>query len=223
MNLYKTIIINSQDNMADIVKQIIDTKYEEVKKRNIWEGSNFENISKVENDDVGKIGEKIINDLCKLSDLHAEIDGIQTKQVGGGCGDGIICFKSVEIKTARLGSDEKSFQHELGEVPWNAEYMIFLDISPNKIYITIFKNFTQEFYEESGKNNSIKCGPCFPTKSITWRKLKGAFKLDTTIIINEKNVKNNNTYVIENNNLNIEEFRNYVNSVIPPPPPPPSE
>lgn len=218
MNLYKTIIVNSQDNMADIVKQIIDTKYEEVKKRNIWEGSNFENISKVENDDVGKIGEKIINDLCKLSDLHAEIDGIQTKQVGGGCGDGIICFKTVEIKTARLGSDEKSFQHELGEVPWNAEYMIFLDISPNKIYITIFKNFTQEFYEESGKNNSIKCEPYFPTKSITWRKLKGAFKLDTTIIINEKNVKNKNTYVIENDNLNMEEFRNYVNSVIPPPP-----
>lgn len=203
--------------MADIVKQIIDTKYAEVKKRNIWEGSNFENISKVENDDVGKIGEKIINDLCKLSDLDAEIDGIQTKQVGGGCGDGIICFKSVEIKTARLGSDEKSFQHELGEVPWNAEYMIFLDISPNKIYITIFKNFTQEFYEESGKNSSIKCEPCFPTKSITWRKLKGAFKLDTTMTINEKNVKNKNTYVIENNNLNIEEFRNYVNSVIPPP------
>ncbi len=219
MNLYKTIIINSQDNMADIVKQIIDTKYEEVKKRNIWEGSNFENISKVENDDVGKIGEKIINDLCKLSDLHAEIDGIQTKQVGGGCGDGIICFKTVEIKTARLGSDEKSFQHELGEVPWNAEYMIFLDISPNKIYITIFKNFTQEFYEESGKNNSIKCEPCFPTKSITWRKLKGAFKLDTTMTINEKNVKNKNTYVIENDNLNMEEFRNYVNSIIPPPPP----
>tara|TARA_Y100000389_G_scaffold177965_1_gene190697 strand:- start:6073 stop:6696 length:624 start_codon:yes stop_codon:yes gene_type:complete len=205
--------------MADIVKQIIDTKYEEVKKRNIWEGSNFENISKVENDDVGKIGEKIINDLCKLSDLHAEIDGIQTKQVGGGCGDGIICFKTVEIKTARLGSDEKSFQHELGEVPWNAEYMIFLDISPNKIYITIFKNFTQEFYEESGKNNSIKCEPCFPTKSITWRKLKGAFKLDTTMTINEKNVKNKNTYVIENDNLNMEEFRNYVNSIIPPPPP----
>ena len=220
MNLYKTIIINSQDNMADIVKQIIDTKYEEVKKRNIWEGSNFENISKVENDDVGKIGEKIINDLCKLSDLHAEIDGIQTKQVGGGCGDGIICFKTVEIKTARLGSDEKSFQHELGEVPWNAEYMIFLDISPNKIYITIFKNFTQEFYEESGKNNSIKCEPCFPTKSITWRKLKGAFKLDTTMTINEKNVKNKNTYVIENDNLELdeEEFRNYINSVIPPPP-----
>ena len=206
--------------MADIVKQIIDTKYEEVKKRNIWEGSNFENISKVENDDVGKIGEKIINDLCKLSDLHAEIDGIQTKQVGGGCGDGIICFKTVEIKTARLGSDEKSFQHELGEVPWNAEYMIFLDISPNKIYITIFKNFTQEFYEESGKNNSIKCEPCFPTKSITWRKLKGAFKLDTTMTINEKNVKNKNTYVIENDNLELdeEEFRNYINSVIPPPP-----
>jgi hypothetical protein len=36
----------------------------------------------------------------------------------------------VEIKTAHQGSTSSSFQHELGEVPWNGgEYMIFIDIS----------------------------------------------------------------------------------------------
>ena len=38
------------------------------------------------------------------------------QKTGGGIGDGIISSKTVEIKTARLGSDGKSFQHELGEV-----------------------------------------------------------------------------------------------------------
>jgi len=71
-------------------------------------------------------------------------------------------------------------------VPWKAEFMIFLDIAPKKIYITIFKNFTREFYEKSGRDCGIKCEPYFPTKSITWRKQKGAFKLDTSMNINEK-------------------------------------
>jgi hypothetical protein len=30
--------------------------------------------------------------------------------------------------------------------------------------------------------------PCFPTKSVTWRKEKGAFKLDTTVLINEGSI-----------------------------------
>jgi hypothetical protein len=60
------------------------------------------------------------------------------------------------------------------------------------MYITIFKNFSEEFYKKSGLNNKYKCVPYFPTKSITWRKRKGAFKLDTSININEKNKYTNN-------------------------------
>ena len=51
--------------------------------------------------------------------------------------------------------------------------------------MTIFKNFAEETYK-----NKEKLIPCFPTKTITWRKQKGAFKLDTTVIINELNVVN---------------------------------
>ena len=76
-----------------------------------------------------EIGEKIINTLFNNCGIDCEIDGKKTKQLGGGKGDGIIKGKTCEIKTARLGSDRKSFQHELGEVPWNSNYMIFLDIS----------------------------------------------------------------------------------------------
>jgi hypothetical protein len=163
---------------------IINMVHEKKRKRNIWENSEWKHIADLENDDVGKVGESIIAEFCSRGSIPADIDGLKTKELGGGIGDGIINGKTVEIKTARLGSDNSSFQHELGECPWVAEYMIFLDISPDKIYLTIFKNFSQEFYKESGCNSKKKCVPYFPTRSICWRKQKGAFKLDTTVSIN---------------------------------------
>ena len=62
--------------------------------------------------------------------------------------------------------------------------MIFIDISPECIYLTIFKNFDEKTYKNKEKLQ------CFPTKTITWRKKKGAFKLDTTVKINEISVEN---------------------------------
>lgn len=174
-------------SITDVATNIIDAIYDKKKKRNIWENSAWAHIAELENDDVGKAGENIIAQFCSICKIPALIDGIKTKELGGGIGDGVINGKTVEIKTARLGSNNTSFQHELGECPWLADYMIFLDIAPEKMYLTIFKNFSEEFYKESGCNSSKKCVPYFPTKSICWRKQKGAFKLDTTVAINNKN------------------------------------
>ena len=138
----------------------------------IWSNSNWINIKNLEKNDVGAVGEQIINHFCKKSQIESDLDGTKTRKPGGGVGDGTIKGKTCEIKTARQGSSGASFQHELGEVPWNAEYILFLDIAPAKIYLTVFPNFPKEFYKKSGKDSSIKCSPYFPTKSITWRKKK---------------------------------------------------
>lgn len=98
----------------------------------------------------------------------------------GKCYDALINDKKIEIKTSSLGINQ-SFQHELGEKPWMSEYMLFIDIGLNCIYITLFKNFSECIYINKKK--------LFPTKIITWRKQKGAFKLDTTININEMNCR----------------------------------
>ena len=103
-----------------------------------------------------------------------------------------------------MGASSSSFQHELGEHPWHAEYMIFVDISPFDVYITIFKNFMEAQYIENG----FKCSPYFPTKTITRRKKVGNFKLDTSININEKCVKNGYSIKIANNMDNIGNFIN---------------
>lgn len=199
------------NNYFDIATDLINKTHKKKQERNIWDTSRLKNIAELECDDVGKVGEEIISKICQKVNINSSINGTKTKQIGGGKGDGKINEKTVEIKTARLGSNGSSFQHELGEVPWKAEYMIFLDISPKKIYITIFPNFSEEFYKKSGSDSSNKCNPYFPTKSITWRKQKGAFKLDTTININEKNKY---TFKINESSNDYSEFKQFVNKII---------
>ena len=204
-----------ENSFTKLAIDLIKKKHEKKQERNIWIDSKWKYISEIENDDVGSVGEEIIDTWCKKASIDSDINGKKTKKLGGGDGDGKINGRTCEIKTARLGSNSKSFQHELGEMPWKAEFMIFFDIAPEKMFITIFPNFSEEFYKKSGedsKNN--KCMPYFPNKSITWRKKKGAFKLDTTIKINETNETNKNTFIIDKNTNDLSKFKLFVDNII---------
>jgi hypothetical protein len=176
----------SSESIHNMLIHIIQQQKEKEDKQDIWKDSPYKDLVKLQSNNVGNVGEELINDICKSSGIDADCNGAKTKQKGGGEGDGKIMDIAVEVKTAHLGSSTPSFQHELGEVPWSGgKYMIFVDIAPSCIYITIFKNFTEMTYK--GKE---KLSPYFPTKTVCWRKEKGAFKLDTTVKINEQNVEN---------------------------------
>jgi hypothetical protein len=204
-----------QTSMADIFTAVVEFQYVKKKKRNIWDDSEWKHISELENDDVGKVGENMIQKCCEEAKILSNIDGSKTKDQNsgiGGKGDGTINGKCVEIKTARLGSTGSSFQHELGECPWNADYMLFVDISPRDIYITLFKNWSEEFYKKSGQLNGPRCDPYFPTKKICWRKKKGAFKFDTTIKINNES---KNTFKLNSSNPEWKDgFAKFINQII---------
>ena len=177
--------------------RIIQQQKQKEETQDIWKNSPYKDLVKLQSNNVGNVGEELINDICKLSGIDADCDGSKTKQVGGGEGDGKIMGIPVEIKTACQGSSSPSFQHELGEVPWKgAKYMIFVDIAPECIYTTIFKNFAETTYKSKDKL------PFFPTKKITWRKGKGAFKLDTTVKINELSVKHGHAIKITQDTTN---------------------
>lgn len=157
-------------------------------KKDKWANSAFESINKLTCNDTGEFGEKFLANICNKLGVEQSIDGSKTKQKGGGTiGDGTIMKKTIEVKAAREGMSSDNFQHELGEEPWHAEYLCFIDVSPNHIYLTLFKNLTEEDYKRIG--NSKEKTKIFPTKTITWRKKKGNFKLDTTVKINEENIK----------------------------------
>lgn len=198
---------------------LINKKFEEKKRRNIWENCKWANISKLEKNDVGVFGEELIGSHCKIAGIDANIDGTKTKEKGGGSGDGKIKGYTVEIKTARIGTNKKgectTFQHDFNRTPWKADYIIFLDISAEKMYIIIFKNWSKEFWKKSGRDSKIKCGPCFPTKSVTWRyNCTGNFKFDTNIKINECCPKSN-CYTIDNEATDYSKFKEFVDSIIP--------
>lgn len=173
------------DSVHNILIRIIKQQKQKEEKHDIWKNSPYKDLVKLQINNVGNVGEELLNKICKSTNIPAVCDGSKTKQIGGGKGDGKIMDIPVEIKTAHQGSTSPSFQHELGEVPWKgSKYMIFVDISPECIYLTIFKNFDEATYKSKEKL------PCFPTKTITWRKEKGAFKLDTSVKINEQSIKN---------------------------------
>ena len=72
-------------------------------------------------------------------------------------------------------------------------------------------SFTEEFYKKSGCDSSVECSPYFPTKSICWRKQKGAFKLDTTVAINSKN---KHTFIFDIYMADWNKFTEFINSII---------
>ena len=172
------------ESVHNMLIRIIQKQKEKEEKHDIWKNSPYKDLVKLQSNNVGNVGEELINNICKSSNIPSECDGTKTKHIGGGDGDGKIMNIPIEIKTAHQGSTSPSFQHELGEVPWKgSKYMIFVDISPDCIYITIFKNFEESTYK--GNEKLV----CFPTKTVTWRKEKGAFKLDTSVKINEMSVE----------------------------------
>lgn len=177
-----------------LIKSIADQKVKEQEK-NIWAASPWKDIATLENNNVGLVGENFIQSICERLGIPSSIDGSKTKAVGGGAGDGTIYGETVEIKTARAGTGKSmTFQHELGEKPWLAKYMIFIDIAPNCFFITIFQNFTEEHYKSGNK-----CPHVFTTRKVTRRKKSkdglhgGAFKLDTSFKLCSTYAKQGNT------------------------------
>lgn len=175
----------------------IRAQKEKEKDHDIWENSLYKDVATLESNNVGNVGERLLEAICNEAGIPAKCDGSKTKQLGGGAGDGEILGKTIEIKTARQGAGTPSFQHEMGEKPWNADAMAFVDISPDCYYLTIFKNFDETTYKSNAKL------PCiFTTKSVTWRKKVGAFKLDTTVQINIKNTTEGHTIRIDSSTPN---------------------
>lgn len=211
-----TLNLNNENNIKnsierspnDIFIESIDNQKQKEEMADIWKDSPYKDLVKLQSNNVGNVGEMFIQKLCDICDIQAEVDGSKTKNLGGGMGDGIILNKSVEIKTSHRGCNTPNFQHELGETPWKPEFMIFIDVSPNCVYLTIFKNFNEDFYK-----SAKKCDPYFPTKSITWRKGCGAFKLDTSIKINETNIIKKHTFKIDGT-ISLYELKTFILSKI---------
>jgi hypothetical protein len=178
------------NNPTTALLNIIKEQKEKEIRLDIWKNSVYKFLPNLQSNNIGNVGEMFLGKICEIEQITSEIDGTKTKRVGGGNGDGVIRGRTIEIKTAHCGGN-MSFQHELGEFPWHADYMTFIDVDPTCVYMTIFRNFTEQQYKEC-----VRCEPYFPTRSFCWRKKSGAFKLDTTPKLNEQSILNGYTIKI---------------------------
>jgi hypothetical protein len=195
-------------NLGQIFIDIVDENHKR-NQNDIWKYSSWKNICNLENDAVGKVGETFLQSICEKSGIESSINGTKTKKKGGGYGDGTIKGKTVEIKTARCGKN-MSFQHELGETPWKADYMIFIDISPEVMFISIFANFKEADYK-----SCCSCDPYFPSRKFCWRKKSGCFKFDTTYSLNYKqSLKNESNTFCWYPETKEKSIYNFINNII---------
>lgn len=197
LNINKVKDNDNSTSLNDIFIEITKKIKKKEETETMWDNSEYKVFTTLTSNNRGVAGEEFINEICKTICITGNICGLTTK---GQCNDGNINDKTIEIKTAYLGNSG-SFQHELGEEPWKAQFMIFVDVSPTQIYITPFINFDEKKYKSEDK-----LVPYFPTKTITWRKGKGAFKLDTTEKINNENVKIGQCVII-GQNTNVDDIK----------------
>ena len=123
--------------------------------------------------------------------------------------DGFIKGNKVEIKTASIGSNKKTFQYELGENPWEASILILVSIAPKVLYLTIIYNWDENHYCDS-----LNTEPYFQ-KKITRRKGNGNFKItlsekDLVETIENNDTKKECTFLI-NNNSSVNKIGEFIN------------
>ena len=146
-----------------------------------WEHSPWKVSCALRNNNTGVVAEQYFNYFLGLFDIPGEIDGSKTKKKGGGSADGWggTRKRSIELKGSYLQgihTGKNVFQHDMSQKPWLADLVVFIDITPHNIYMTMYENFTEDEYKSENQ-----CLRVFQNKKITWREGEGKFKIDTSL------------------------------------------
>lgn len=165
-----------------------------------WANSKYEFIDKLKADFSGKVGEVYLKKLCDNLSIESEDYGDVNSRDNGHY-DITINGKRVEVKTARLGK-QGSFQHENLIVDKDVlDYFAFVDIEPNRFYLTVIKRETFKLGEKHSVLN----------KTITVRK-SGATKLDFSKTTIKKGLSAGVTIVVDD--LSNEEIKRFLTEKI---------
>ncbi len=123
--------------MTDVITlatPIIDHTQQEEDKVSLWVGSPYGAIRNFQIDARGKLGVALIEEILKdlgRTVFRNETDNLKDWNLS--C-DGI----KYEIKTATLGKKGSKFQHESIYKTRDYDGLIFVDIAPSAIYISIY-------------------------------------------------------------------------------------
>ena len=192
---------NSDQIISELFENITNNAYEKYKTP--WDKSPWKYFCKLPKEDKLEIIKLFMQRICSLSNIeitkHKSIFYIHEKS-----------FKIyISISPNQYGVYKKENYYLLGKYPWKTDYLMFINISPKKIYITILKNFTEKYYRITSSTPNFVHNHDFPIHSIEWNNSTNNF-----FILIEKS---NHTFVIDStkNICDIDLFRDFIYKQIP--------
>ena len=143
------------------------------KKVSVWDGSPLEGIRKMSADAIGFEGEALLFNLCKKYGIDVEWDGNKniSKKGSDKSYDMLICGRTVEVKTARMG-ESFAFQHESLRNENSPDFWVFIDISPHDTYFTVIDSY-----------NLASKHPILERTAHSRKKTNDVYKLDTSVCV----------------------------------------
>lgn len=120
-----------------IISKIIENivKNRDHKKDNWNSQSKFLSVKNLNNDETGEVGELLLYDIFSKNGYAIEYKKAKTSEDKDW--DIVIDGVKIEVKTATIGRVAKTFQHEKFFKNRNYDAFIFLDFTPDKLYMTI--------------------------------------------------------------------------------------
>ena len=121
------------------IKNIVLGKIKEIQTRKpksgfVWDGSLYQDIQHLTLDDKGQLGEEITVDILRSFNCNVIFDSSVTDEVKGH--DLISNGIKIEVKLATITIGSGLFQHDNLHPQRNFNAVLFIDITPNEIYLT---------------------------------------------------------------------------------------
>jgi len=170
------LVSNKMATIFDNLMACIDIS---AKKTSVWDGSPLEGIRKLSADAIGFEGEALLFNLCKKYGIDVEWDGnknISKKGSSDSSYDMLICGRTVEVKTARMG-ESFAFQHESLRNENSPDFWVFIDISPYDTYFTVIDSY-----------NLKSKHPILERTAHSRKKTNDVYKLDTSVCVLKKGI-----------------------------------
>jgi len=189
------------NNATRIFCDVIAEQKHKQTEASVWGGSVYEEIDELKNDYSGGAGEILIHRLCNHLGIDNDYDENVVNQ-DDGTYDVTIKKKLVEAKTARVGNDGASWQHESLR-DHGCDYFWFNDIVPNGFYITIIPsefNFQQK-HPILGRTPHLR------------KETGGTYKFDFGPATLKKGLNAGITIFVDNNTTD-KEIRDFINKMI---------
>lgn len=193
----------------DVLKKTIADATEKLRSRDYWNGSIFEEVVELSNDERGKWGERTLFEWIRdLTDLNASWD--EDKNIGNDDGVYDISIQReaggkktrIEVKTASRGTGKKSnWQHEnlYAENKWDK--LVFVDFEYSKIWVTIL-NYSDVTFDRRH--------PIFNTKPTLRNDQNDKYKWDFRDKQMNLGVSNGHTFCYDVESLDEEKFSSFL-------------